>query len=244
MITAICGQGRLGGRIATLLTVAGISPMALRLDRERGLLLPAGVRQLALDCLLLCLVPRDGQATTGAGPQRASLGWQGLLDGLVAQVARGEVTIGRVVHVSSTAAYDGYDQGWISADTPARGASARAAALIDAETKVRLLATDSLLVRLTGIYGPGYERYDPLAMSQEQARMGIDVRAAAAVIAKLVRSGGHGQHTALVTDGQIYHQGQAYPADPADPRLARLAQNQRLLLPSHAASWPPQRSLG
>lgn len=236
---AICGQGRLGGRVAAILAAAGSPPLAMRLSREQGLLLPLAKPPLRIRSLILCLVPRPLQPLGDHGPQRASPAWAGLLDGLLAQVQRGEVVIDRLLHVSSTAVYEGYSSGWLTAETPPSGDSPRALALAEAEQRVRQLAFNTLVVRLTGLYGPGYERYQPLAMSFDKARMGVDVRAAAALIAALLRRGIDGAATALVTDGQIYHQGQAYPTDPANPLLAALACQQRLLLPSHPVCWPP-----
>lgn len=236
---AICGQGRLGGRVAAILTAAGRSPLALRLSREQGLLVPQAKPPLLIRRLILCLVPRPLQPLGDHGPQRASPAWAGLLDGLLGQVQRGEVVIERLLHVSSTAVYEGYSRGWLTAATPAAGDSPRALALTEAEERVRQLAHNTQVVRLTGLYGPGYERYQPLAMSFDKARMGVDVRAAAALIAALSCRDVAGAATALVSDGQIYYQGQAYPADPANPLLAALARQQRLLLPSHFACWPP-----
>ncbi|MBQ1785042.1 MAG: hypothetical protein II007_15545 [Gammaproteobacteria bacterium] len=237
----ICGQGRLGGRIAAILAATGNSPQPLRLVRGSGLQLPPLKLPVTIGTLILCLVPRDGQSPQADGqPQRASSGWAGLLDGLLAQVQRGELQIQQLVQVSSTAVYEDC-VGWVSADTPTAGHSERALALIEAEQRVRQIAANSLVVRLTGLYGPGYERYQPQAMSHDKPRMGVDVRAAAAVIARLARQEGTGPRTALVTDGQIYHQGQLFAADPALPPLAALAKRERLLLPSHAASWPPTK---
>lgn len=251
--TAICGQGRLGGRIAALLSATGKVPLPLRLHPEHGLVLPVAQPPLHIRTLIICLVPRAavvGQAPAAddlaaenqasAKPQRASVAWAGLLDGVLAQVQRGELIIDQLLHVSSTAVYEGYQQGWVRATSPAKGDSPRALALAEAEQKVRGLSRNSLVVRLSGLYGPGYEGYQPLTFNDDKARMGVDLRAAAAMIYALLRKGITGAATALITDGNIYYQGQAYKADVANPLLAKLASKQRLLLASHPLSWPPR----
>lgn len=235
MDIGICGQGRLGGRISTLLTALGHKLLPLRLDRLHGLISPHDEPIQNLRCLILCMVPRH------SGPGRAALGWEGMLDGLAGQIRRKELQFDRVVHVSSTRVYDGYGHGWMSADTPALAASDGGRALIAAETQVRHLARDSVVVRLTGLYGPQYERYDPLAMSHEQVRHGVDVRAAAAVVARLVLNGGSGHRSALVTDGHVYYQGRQWLGDQHNGELQDLARQWRLLLPSHVGQWPNAR---
>ncbi len=227
----ICGQGRLGGRVSALLAAAGRPLRPVRLSAEDGLLgLPATGHDRGGDIalLVLCLVPRH--------PPEQS-GWLGLLDGLLGQCQRGELHIGRVVLVSSTAVYECHSRGFVEAQTPVWPASARSAGLIDAEQKVAQLASDSCIVRLAGITGPGYERYDPVTMSGEQPRHAVDVRAAATLIAELALQPAAGPPVELVTDGQIYFQGQPFPANRDEPTLAVLAESHRLMLPSRTAIW-------
>lgn len=230
MTMVICGQGRLGSRVAALLAARQQPLKALRIDRERGLINPDGPVPADIDCLLLCLVPRHPDGGSG---------WTGLLQGLQAQVARGDLRLQRVLLVSSTAVYESYDHGWVTASSPVSAVSARSAGLIEAEQIVRMLTTASCVVRLAGITGPGYERYDPIAMSQHQARHAIDVRAAAQLIAELALQPTSAARTELITDGYVYFQQQRYPAEPTLPALAALATQQRLMqptLPAPAAS--------
>lgn len=228
----ICGQGRLGRRVSALLAAAGRPAQPVRLSAAEGLVgLPTTGSENGHDIalLVLCLVPRH--------PPEQS-GWLGLLDGLLGQCQRGELHIGRVALVSSTAVYECHSKGFVDANTPVRPASARSAGLIDAEQKVTQLSADHAIIRLAGICGPGYERYDPVTMSAEQPRHAVDVRAAAALIAELALQPRPAARIELVTDGCIYVQGQPLPARRDEPALAALATSHRLMLPSQIAIWP------
>ncbi len=227
-IDVICGQGRLGRQVADLLTAAGRPLLPARLSATDGLTgLPTATTDIAL--LVLCLVPRH--------PPEQS-GWLGLLDGLLAQCARGELHIGRVVLVSSTAVYECHRTGFVDAQTPVQPASARSEGLIDAERKTAQLSADHAIIRLAGITGPGYERYDPCSMSAEVPRHAVDVRAAAELIARLALQPTAAGQIALVTDGCVYVQGQPIPANRDEPALISLAAAHRLMLPSHIARLP------
>lgn len=225
MTDVICGRGRLGGRIAERLAAMQRPLQAARIDRDRGLV-AAGVLPEQIDLLVLCLVP--------VHPEGGS-GWAGLLDGLCRQVERGALRIGRVVHISSTAVYESYQHGWVDADSPVQPASARSAGLIAAEQQVRQLSADHCIVRLAGLTGPGYERFDPVAMSASQPRHAVDVRAAARLSAQLALRADRAARTELVTDGAIYFQQQRYLAERSQPVLAALADQHRLMLPSAVA---------
>lgn len=225
MTDVICGRGRLGGRIAAQLAAMQRPLQTARIDRDRGLLV-TGALPAQLDLLVLCLVP--------VHPEGGS-GWAGLLDGLCRQVEHGALRIGRVVHISSTAVYECYAQGWVDADSSVQAASARSAGLIAAEQQVRQLSADHCIIRLAGLIGPGYERFDPVTMSVSQPRHAVDVRAAAMLAAQLAVRPERAGRTELVTDGGIYFQQQRYPAERSQPVLAALAQQHRLMLPSTVA---------
>ena len=64
----------------------------------------------------------------------------------------------RVLVVSSTAVYDVDDGSEVTEDTPARGGTPTAEVLLEAEQLLRERAPGAVLVRLSGIYGPGRER--------------------------------------------------------------------------------------
>ncbi len=236
----IAGRGRLGQRIASHIA-DGADALHARIDPARGLLavansaLPVADQALPvaspdaplrIERLLICLVPRHPDGGSG---------WLGLLDGLVAQVAAGTLAIARVVHVSSSSVYEGYPAGWVGAHTPARPLTARTEGLVAAENAVRALAADSAVVRLTGITGPGYERYQPLAYAGSEAKHAIDVRDAASAIAALLQPGPApfaGAHTELLTDGRVYFRDQTFDLHTDRAALDALAHSQRLQSPS------------
>ena len=80
-------------------------------------------------------------------------GLRNVLDGIDASGARP-----RLVVVSSTAVYDVDDGSEVSEDTPARGGTPTAAVLVEAEELLRQRAPGAVLLRLSGVYGPGRER--------------------------------------------------------------------------------------
>ncbi|HEX4911549.1 MAG TPA: hypothetical protein VFV64_12385 [Permianibacter sp.] len=224
MTDVICGRGRLGQRIAAAMTAAGRTPLSLRIDPQQGLVASTGALPTAIDCLLICLVPRHPDGGSG---------WLGLLDGLCAQVRRGDLHIKRALLVSSTAVYASHATGWVDAATPVTPESPRSAGLIEAEQRTRELAPETVVARLAGITGPGYERYDPVTMSMSQPRHAIDVRAAASILATLAMMPSPAPACALITDGAIYWQGRALPASAEQPELMALSQQHRLMRPSH-----------
>jgi hypothetical protein len=229
MTHVICGRGRLGSRVAALLAADQSAPLSLRIDREQGLIRLDGALPARIERLLICLVPPHPEGGSG---------WTGLLDGLCRQVQRQQLSIGRVLMVSSTAVYECHEHGWVDAASPVRAISARGAGLLEAEQRVAELSAEHVVVRLAGITGPGYERYEPLRMSIEQPRHAVDVRAAAALCHQLLRQPPPIAAIELVTDGLIYFQQQSFFATETEPQLAALASRYRLMRPSTIARWP------
>lgn len=80
-------------------------------------------------------------------------GLRNVLDGIEASGASP-----RVVVVSSTAVYDVEDGSEVTEETPARAGTPTAGVLLEAEAMLRDRAPGAVLVRLSGIYGPGRER--------------------------------------------------------------------------------------
>ncbi len=80
-------------------------------------------------------------------------GLRNVLDGIDASDADP-----RLLVVSSTAVYDVDDGSEVTEDTPAHGATPTAEVLVEAEALLRDRAPDAVLVRLSGVYGPGRER--------------------------------------------------------------------------------------
>ena len=80
-------------------------------------------------------------------------GLRNVLDGIDASAASP-----RLLVVSSTAVYDVDDGSTVTEATPVRGGTPTAQVLVEAEALLRGRAPDAVLVRLSGIYGPGRER--------------------------------------------------------------------------------------
>ncbi|MDM7886730.1 NAD(P)H-binding protein [Curtobacterium sp. RHCKG23] len=80
-------------------------------------------------------------------------GLRNVLDGIDASGATP-----RLLVVSSTAVYDVDDGSEVTEQTPTRAATPTAGVLLEAESLLRDRAPDAVLVRLSGIYGPGRER--------------------------------------------------------------------------------------
>ncbi|MDM7892371.1 NAD-dependent epimerase/dehydratase family protein [Curtobacterium caseinilyticum] len=80
-------------------------------------------------------------------------GLRNVLDGIEASGASP-----RIVVVSSTAVHDVDDGSEVTEDTPTSAATPTAGVLIEAEALLRERAPEAVLVRLSGIYGPGRER--------------------------------------------------------------------------------------
>lgn len=80
-------------------------------------------------------------------------GLRNVLDGIEASGASP-----RIVVVSSTAVYDVDDGSEVTETTPTSAATPTAGVLIEAEALLRGRAPGAVLVRLSGIYGPGRER--------------------------------------------------------------------------------------
>ncbi|QQD76319.1 NAD-dependent epimerase/dehydratase family protein [Curtobacterium sp. YC1] len=80
-------------------------------------------------------------------------GLRNVLDGIDASDADP-----RLLVVSSTAVYDVADGSEVTEETPAHGATPTAEVLVEAEALLRERAPGAVLVRLSGVYGPGRER--------------------------------------------------------------------------------------
>lgn len=68
------------------------------------------------------------------------------------------VTAGRLIFVSSTAVYGQDDGEWVDERSATRPRAFNGRVLLEAEQRVGALAPESVVVRFSGIYGPGRER--------------------------------------------------------------------------------------
>ena len=223
MKTVMCGKGRLGLLIANALQRQGIAVEYARIHAGRGLVQDEQSLTGSIDTLLICMAPKRESGESG---------WPGLLNGLLQQVKRGELVIGRVLFISSTAVYESTQAGFVNAQTPVKAASTRSQALLDAENVIPQLSANSSIFRLTGLIGPGYSTYDPLSYSHDKPRQAVDIRAVANDALHWFLQPAVGHHIEVLTDGLVYWQGKAL--DPARDReqIRSLAAKHRLLVPS------------
>ncbi|MGX5172783.1 hypothetical protein ACUR5C_01990 [Aliikangiella sp. IMCC44653] len=233
----VCGNGRIGAAVFSELQAQGFNLASARIDPERGLLLNHQGADLQLKAahLIICISPASASP---AGPKWQ---WSEIFGGLVAQVAQNKLKVERLIFVSSTRVYDGYSDGFISASTPLKGSSNRAMQLITAEQQLRRVAQTSYFLRACGLYGNGYSKYAEIlaSVSDDKVRFGVNIEL---LIQRIINICSQSQSYAslnsvkleLVTDGMVYWQGKAYPLAVESEFAKKLAQQQRLLVNSHA----------
>ena len=163
MTVLIAGCGDLGTEVGLQLAAAGYRVIGLRRSPDR---LPAAIEGLAGDLTgPLPALPDDIDlvAYTAAAGERTEAAYRATyLDGLanvIAALARDDVTPRRLLLVSSTGVYGTDDGSWVDEDTSADPSTATGQILLAAE---RLLADRAavrgIVLRLTGVYGPGRTR--------------------------------------------------------------------------------------
>ncbi|ROP72766.1 NAD-dependent epimerase/dehydratase family protein [Curtobacterium sp. PhB115] len=161
MTVVIAGCGDLGVEAGLRFAALGHEVLGLR---RRAELVPAPISGRSVD--LRREVPSIPADTTvvvvafAAGSRevdeyRATYvdGLRNVLDGIEASG-----TDPRLLVVSSTAVYDVDDGSTVTEETPATGGTPTADVLVEAEALLRDRAPGGVLVRLSGVYGPGRER--------------------------------------------------------------------------------------
>ena len=220
--TILCGKGRLGQLIADALPVSANVSFA-RIDAKRGLVDDSQSFAGTVDTLVICLVPKHEEGKSG---------WQGLLNGLLAQVNSKQLTINHVLFISSTAVYESTARGFVDVQTPVVAASVRSQGLIEAEQIIPQLAANTAIFRITGLIGSGYNKYDPVTYSHDKPRQAVDTRAAAAEVAQWFTQKPAGHRIEVLTDGIVYHQGRKLDPKIDAKEIEELSKKNRLLKPS------------
>ncbi len=157
----IAGCGDLGTEAALRFAALGHPVTGLRRRAER---IPAPITGRSVDLRheVPTIAPETGVVVVAfaAGSRavdeyRATYvdGLRNVLDGIDASGASP-----RLLVVSSTAVYDVDDGSEVTEETPARASTPTAGVLLEAEALLRERAPEAVLVRLSGIYGPGRER--------------------------------------------------------------------------------------
>lgn len=245
----IAGAGDLGSRLALRCAARGEDVIALR---RRDVASVDGVRHLRVDLATgegFSRLPRrpDALVFCAAPDQRTEAAYRALyVDGLRRLLDALEVT--RVIFVSSTAVYAEDAGEWVDEATPARSDAFNGRVLLEAE---RELAPHEggIVLRLSGIYGPGRE------MMIRRAREGradrprwsnrIHVEDAAAALAHLLELEspaqlylGNDDLPSLECDVQAWiraREGLPGVAPASEPESGRRVSNARL----RATGWTP-----
>jgi len=162
MHVLIAGCGDLGTEAGLRFAAAGHTVTGWRRSPQK---LPAPFRGVAADLTGgLPAVPADTDVVviTPAAPHRTEQAYRDTYVGGVGNVLdaleRDGVRPRRILFVSSTAVYGDAGGGWVDEDIPARPASATGAILLEAEELLRARRPEGIVLRLSGIYGPGRTR--------------------------------------------------------------------------------------
>lgn len=157
----IAGCGDLGTEAGLRFAAAGYAVTGLRRHADRiprpivgrSVDLRHEVPEVAPDTAVVVVAFAAGSRDVDEYRATYVDGLRNVLDGIDASDAHP-----RLLVVSSTAVFDVDDGSEVTEATPARGSTPTAEVLVEAEALLRERATGAVLVRLSGIYGPGRER--------------------------------------------------------------------------------------
>lgn len=158
----LAGCGDLGLRVAQLLHARGDEVWALRRQPplasgdihwlRADLTDPVSLRDLPSDITRLVYLPTPDRRDPAAYRAIFVDGLRHLLDALEATA---QASPCRMLFVSSSAVYGEHGGEWVNEDTPAAPAGFNGAALLEAEQLLAARTTDSIVLRLAGLYGAG-----------------------------------------------------------------------------------------
>ncbi len=153
----IAGCGDVGSHAGSLLATMGHDVTGLRRSPDR---LPSEIRGLAADLTdpsTLDLPEVDLLAYTASADGRTEEAYRAAyVDGLRNVLAALPTPPHRLVFVSSTAVYGQDDGTWVDEDSPTEPTGFSGRTLLEAEDVVR--SAGGVVLRLSGIYGPGRTR--------------------------------------------------------------------------------------
>lgn len=161
MTVLIAGCGDLGTEAGLRFAVAGHRVVGWRRNPQK---LPAHIDGVAVD-LTAALPPIAADTSivviATAASERSEAGYRAAYLDAVGNVLdaldRDGVHPDRVIFVSSTAVY-GDHGGWVDERTPAQPTTAAVRVLLEAEELLHSRRPDAIVLRLSGIYGPGRTR--------------------------------------------------------------------------------------
>jgi nucleoside-diphosphate-sugar epimerase len=161
MTVLIAGCGDLGTEAGLRFAGAGHRVVGWR-RRPQNLLsaiegeavdLTTAVPAIPQDTRIVVIATAAGERTEAA--YRAA--YPVVVDRMLGAIERDGIRPDRVLFVSSTAVY-GDHGGWVDESTPARPTAATARILFEAEQSLHERRPDAIVLRLSGIYGPGRTR--------------------------------------------------------------------------------------
>lgn len=168
MRVLIAGCGDVGSVLASRLVRDGYTVYGLKRDVST---LPAGVIAVSADLTdpaTLKGLPSgiDGLVFMPTPAQRTAEAYQAIyLQGWINLWAALDKPPRRSLIVSSTSVYAQSDGEWVDESSASIPASFNGRLLLEMETRARAASKDTIIARLSGIYGPGRERLVDLAVS-------------------------------------------------------------------------------
>jgi nucleoside-diphosphate-sugar epimerase len=159
----IAGCGDLGTEAGLRFAAAGFSVLGWRRSPEK---IPAPITGAAADLTAAELppVPADTDVVViavAAGSRSLDAYRAAYVDGtanVLDALERDGVHPRRILFVSSTAVYGDAGGNWVDEQTPAAPASDTGAVILEAEQLLHTRRPDAVVLRLSGIYGPGRTR--------------------------------------------------------------------------------------
>ncbi|MDN3483198.1 SDR family oxidoreductase [Arthrobacter sp. APC 3897] len=165
MTVLIAGCGDLGTEAGLRFAAAGFSVLGWRRSPEN---IPAPIEGRAADLTgsggELPRIPADTDVVViavAAGRRSEEAYRAAYVDGtanVLDALERDGVHPRRILFVSSTAVYGDAGGAWVEENTPAAPASATGAVILEAEQLLHSRRPDAVVLRLSGIYGPGRTR--------------------------------------------------------------------------------------
>ncbi|TLM64988.1 MAG: SDR family oxidoreductase [Deltaproteobacteria bacterium] len=170
----VIGCGDIGVRVARLHRQRGDSVHAVVRSQERAMHLEEAERIAtvpgnldSLEALIKLAEAVSGKLVYYFAPPPGGGPWDSRMRNFCAALDRGHAPA-RVVYISTSGVYGDCGGGWVTEETPVNATTSRARRRLDAETVLRergaQLGFPVVILRVTGIYGPGRL---PLARLQE-----------------------------------------------------------------------------
>ena len=190
MSLLVVGCGYLGRRVASLYIDRGETVFGTTRSAERASALEAiGVRPVIVDVLdaSVAFPPVDRVLycvgyDRSAGPSKRSV----YVDGLRNVLERLPAGVSRLVYIGSTSVYGDGDGGWVDEETPALPITEAGRICLEAERTLGDSGVSTVVVRCSGLYGPGriirrtlIERGEPIPGDPERTLSLIHVDDAA-----------------------------------------------------------------